>query len=152
MRMRYVLEADWKRKPSLRCVPKSEGQVSDADPKVGRGKFSKLTSNKRRKKEKRSFGFKACIIPPWPTENMLLPSCNSAFSKFLPKSGGFAGIVPWLLCPCTWIFVIFLIVISNVSLAFFNNYLDFKVVRRQETVPGFINKNFEGLTWNVWCL
>ena len=31
----------------------------------------------------------------------------------------------------------FLIVISNVSLVFFNNYLDFKVVRRQETVPGF---------------
>jgi hypothetical protein len=39
--------------------PKSEGQVSDADPKVGRGKFSKLTSNKRRKKEKRSFGFES---------------------------------------------------------------------------------------------
>jgi len=34
------------------------------------------------------------IIPPWQTENILLPRCNSALSQFLPQSGGFAPIVP----------------------------------------------------------
>ena len=68
-----VSEVEWKEGDKLQERPENGGQA--------------LKKKKRRK-------VIWLHLPPWPTENMLLPSCNSAFSKFLPKSGGFAGMVP----------------------------------------------------------